>query len=381
MQSKLFIYDGNAFETIDKGIGVMEDSEVQLALCFASKKILQNPQSFAAVKSKFTHGNVLMCSTAGEICNNRVFDDSMVIAALTFQQTVIRCASVKADACASSYEAAGVLLAQLPMEGLSYIMVFSDGSKINGSELVRGINEKVGSNILVTGGLAGDGANFKSTLVGVNHTPEEGQVVALGFYGNALQVSHGSMGGWENFGPERIVTKSVSNVLYEIDGQSALDLYKKYLGPESENLPSSALLFPLSVLIEGNTNPVVRTILSINNEDKSMIFAGDIPEGSKVRFMKANFDKLTQAAYNAAASSHQNRNYTPEFALLISCVGRKLILGPRIEEEVESVRDLFGPNTMLAGFYSYGEISPFNLETQCQLHNQTMTITTFHEVE
>jgi hypothetical protein len=182
------------------------------------------------------------------------------------------------------------------------------------------------------------------------------------------------------FGPERIVTKSKDNHLSELDDKPALDLYKKYLGPDAAHLPASALLFPLSVIIPGSTQPVVRTILSIDEAQNSMTFAGDIPKGSKVRFMKANFDKLTAAAANAAHQTMVTDSRQPDLALLVSCVGRKLVLGSRIEEEVEAVNELFGDHTIKAGFYSYGEISPFNEGGACQLHNQTMTITSFYEL-
>ena len=178
---------------------------------------------------------------------------------------------------------------------------------------------------------------------------------------------------------QKRVTNSSSNILLELEDQNALDLYKKYLGEESKNLPGSALLFPLSVTIPGATIPVVRTILSINEEDKSMTFAGDIPVGSEVRFMKANFDKIINAASNAADQTKISNNKEPDFSLLISCVGRKLILGSRIDEEIKSVYKSFQGNTIMAGFYSYGEISPVVAGGKCQLHNQTMTITSFYE--
>jgi hypothetical protein len=264
---------------------------------------------------------------------------------------------------------------------LKYIFILSDGGKVNGSELVRGIESVVQHKIPVTGGLAGDGIRFLSTLVGLNEQPESGNIVAIGFYGNSIKISHGSMGGWEMFGPEKTITRSVSNELFEINNVNALDLYKQYLGKYAEELPGSALLFPLSIKLPGVNDPIVRTILSVNNESKSMIFAGDLPEGAKVRFMKANFDKLIDAASDAAQKSLvQFKAEPPKLSILISCVGRKLILGDRVDEEVEAVKNVFGETTVISGFYSYGEISPLNINTKCELHNQTMTITSFDEI-
>jgi len=198
--------------------------------------------------------------------------------------------------------------------------------------------------------------------------------------GKLLTVTHGSQGGWQTFGLEKEVTSSAGNKLFELDSKNALEIYKKYLGPEAGNLPGSALMFPLSVIIPGSKQPVVRTILSINNDEQSMTFAGDIPPGSKVRFMKANFDMLTSAAAEAAQNTMPDKNKSPDFSLLISCVGRKIILGLRTEEEVEAVQESLGNKTPVAGFYSYGEIAPFNEGSNCRLHNQTMTITSFYEL-
>lgn len=355
-------------------------AKVQLAICFGAKDGLRNKGLYSSIHALFPQAEVLFGSTAGEIMGVQVLDDAVFLVALEFEQTLIRSGSVDRRDYSSCYDAASALVKQLPAEGLKYILVISDGSLVNGSELVRGLKDSTDPGVLVTGGLAGDGANFVSTLTGLNANPAEGIISAIGFYGEKIIVNHGSQGGWDIFGPERRVTRSTHNVLYEIDGKNALALYKKYLGPEAAQLPGSALLFPLSIITPDSETPVVRTILSIDEEEQTMTFAGDLPEGSKVRFMKANFDKITAAANIAAQQTLNGFLQSPDFALLISCVGRKLILGPRIEEEVEAVREALGPDTLLAGFYSYGEISPFNEGGSCQLHNQTMTITTFHEL-
>ena len=169
-------------------------------------------------------------------------------------------------------------------------------------------------------------------------------------------------------------------MLYELDGQSALDLYKMYLGEKAAELPGSALLFPLGLKFDEDSDTIVRTVLAVDETKNSMTFAGDIPEGCYVRLMKANFDKLIEGANLAAAHTTQKGGSSEDkLALLISCVGRKLILGQRIDEEVEAVMDVLGSGSTVTGFYSYGEISPVVESAVCELHNQTMTITTFAE--
>ena len=352
----------------------------QLVLCFASKKLLAQPSLYQQLKQQFPLANIAMCSTAGEIFHDRIHEDSLVAAALHFNHTPIEAAAVNVSDFSSSYDAAIHLVKKLPQKDLVSILVLSDGSVVNGSELVKGLNDAAGEKVLITGGLAGDGVNFASTLVGLNGDPAEGNIAAIGFYGEHILVTHGSKGGWQSFGLEKEVTRAEGNILFELDGKNALDIYKRYLGPEAEKLPASALLFPLSVTIPGSTQPLVRTILSIDHESSSMTFAGDIPVGSMVRLMKGNFDLITFAAAVAAQNTTLSHSGKPVFSLLVSCVGRKIILGSRTEEEVEAVIESLGEETAVAGFYSYGEISPFNEGGSCQLHNQTMTITSFYEL-
>lgn len=262
---------------------------------------------------------------------------------------------------------------------LAHVLVLSDGLSVNGSDLVRGLMKSLPEGLAVTGGLAGDGARFGKTLVFRSDAPEKGVVAAVGLYGSRLQVGFGSHGGWDPFGPERLVTLSKGNILFELDGRPALGLYKKYLGEHAKGLPATGLLFPLSVRVAPGDTPLMRTILAVDEQQQSMTFAGDVPEGAYARLSKANVNRLVNGAVGAARASRQAGALAPELAILISCIGRKLVLKQRVEEEVEGVRDILGEQAVLTGFYSYGEIAPFSLGERSELHNQTMTVTTFAE--
>ena len=273
-----------------------------------------------------------------------------------------------------------MLAKRLEGPDLRHILVFSDGLNVNGTQLTAGLRDSLPAGVTVTGGLAGDGDRFKQTTVYNGGDAASHQIVAMGFYGDRLRVGFGSLGGWDSFGPLRRVTRSEGNVLHELDGQPALALYKHYLGEHASALPSSALLFPLALHSEGTDGSVVRTILSVDEANGSMTFAGDIPRDAQVRLMKANFDRLIDGAAGAAqAGLEKLDNFAPQLAVLISCVGRKLVLKQRVEEEVEGVRDVLGAGPVLTGFYSYGEICPHGPVGKCELHNQTMTVTTFCE--
>jgi hypothetical protein len=232
---------------------------------------------------------------------------------------------------------------------------------------------------VVTGGLAGDGSSFKRTWVLVDGRPTEHAVVAVGFYGDAVHVHHGSQGGWDIFGPERRVTRSEGSVLYELDGHPALELYKQYLGERADGLPATALLFPLALRATAtDAKTLVRTVLAVDEATQSMTFAGDVPQGSLAQLMRANFDRLVEGASEAARSAG-GYAATDSLAIAVSCVGRRLVLGERTEEEVEATCSALPSGAKQVGFYSYGEISPYAAGERSDLHNQTMTVTTIWE--
>lgn len=351
--------------------------DAQMVLVFGGQSQL-TPDVIGAIGDRYPSAVLFGCSTAGEIADTVVFDDTVVATAVHFDFTTVRLATTLVEDPDDSFAAGQRLATQLAAEDLRHVLVLSDGLLVNGSRLADGLAGTIGAQAVVTGGLAGDGSRFVRTLVVADREIRSGMVAAVGLYGERLHIGCASFGGYDSFGPERLVTRSRGSMLYELDGQSALALYKKYLGPHASDLPSSGLLFPLAVRLTGEDESIVRTILSIDEEQQSLTFAGDIPEGAHARLMKTNFDRLVDGATNAARACDTSV-IGADFALLVSCVGRKLVLKQRTEEEVEAVREVLGPVPAMTGFYSYGELSPFASTGQCRLHNQSMTITTLSE--
>jgi len=356
-------------------------SSAQLVLVFAGTSVLKKSELLNPISKTYPKAEIIGCSTAGEIFGVEVTDDSITVTAIHFELSSVSSTQTQIDEIDESYDAGQRLAKGINHEGLKHIFVLSDGLKVNGSELVRGLIDHLPKDVSITGGLSGDGANFAETYVFLNDSPARDKIAVIGLYGEHLKVGYGSLGGWDSFGPERKITKSNANILYQLDGKSALELYKDYLGDHASELPASALLFPLAIRASGSKKQqIVRTILAIDEDGQGMVFAGDVPEGHYAQFMRANFDRLVDGAVTAASISLDTLgSKSSELAILISCVGRKLVLKQRIEEEVEGVRDILGDKTVLTGFYSYGEISPFSSDAECELHNQTMTITTLRE--
>lgn len=355
------------------------NSLCQLVLVLGGKNNITT-EVLKDIKNDYPAAQLISASTAGEIANYVFYDEQLSTTAIYLEKTPHACKMANIKDFENSYDLGLSLFHQMPKDDLKYIFALSDGGLINGTELLEGINAENSDGILITGGLAGDGSRFQSTLVGIDEDLQSGNVILIGFYGEHIKVGHGSLGGWDEFGPERIITKSDKNVLFELDNKNALELYKQYLGAYAEELPGSALLFPLSISSDEHDTKNVRTILSIDETNQSMTFAGNLPVGSKVRLMKANFDKIINASGSAAQQAVSFDFDQPDLAILISCVGRKLILNDRVEEEIEIAKDIFGVETAVSGFYSYGEISPLVKSQKCELQNQTMTITTLKEI-
>ena len=321
------------------------------------------------------------CSTAGEISVQGVSDDTCVVTAVRFEHTRLVSSSTTLLDMADSFCAGQRLAQQLPQEGLRAVLMLGQGVAINGSALIEGMTQVLGKAIPLTGGLAGDAAAFRETWVLDNSGVHNDHLVCVGLYGEALSFTHGSFGGWQPFGPARRVTRCANNVLFELDGEPALAVYKRYLGEHARDLPASGLLFPFAMLGSDHTDVgVIRTILAVDEVAGSLTLAGDIDPAGYLRLMHASTDALVdgaEAAAQAAKISLQGPGQS--LALLVSCVGRKLVMGGRVDEEVEAVGAVFGQRSVLAGFYSNGEISPLTAHTECKLHNQTMTVTLITE--
>jgi len=356
------------------------DEKSQLVLVFGETEALSRGGLVGEIVRAFPEADTVGCSTAGEILDQEVSDGTVVVSSVCFDKATVKVEVAEVEGGDGSYSAGTRLGDKFDTTDLKHVLVFSPGLDVNGTDLVQGLSKSLPKNVSVSGGLSGDGARFEKTLVVDRDRIGGNLLVGVGLYGESLEIRSASYGGWMPFGPERKVTKSDGNILYKIDNQSALSIYKSYLGEEHvKNLPSSGLLFPLEVKRPGEEESIVRTILAVSEEEDSITFAGDIPSNSIVRLMRANNNELIEGAEKAAQNACIEASSANGLALLVSCVGRKIVLKQRVEEEIEAVKNVLGDGVSISGFYSYGELSPFLAEGSCQLHNQTMTVTVIEE--
>lgn len=360
-----------------RSAGDLAGSRAHFVLVFGGRLLLEDPRVLSTLREAYRGARLILGSTAGGISDTLVTEDQVTATAVALEKTRVACAALSVRSQFESRSAGSELADRLRGNDLVHVFVVSDGQLVNGTDLARGLTEKLGPGVTITGGLAGDGERFEMTRVGLDEPPVPGRIVAVGFYGKHLKVGFGSCGGWTPAGPEQTVSASQGNILFELDGEPALDRYSSYLGAEAAGLPASALRFPLCVMPPDGSPSIVRTILAVESSTRSMVFAGDIPTGSKVRFMRASHEDLIAGAAQAAESA--SLDTAAELAICVSCVGRRLVLGSRTNDEIAAVRQKLGPAPTLTGFYSYGELAPAGAGTGCQLHNQTMTITTLSE--
>src|SRR5882757_2010743 len=358
--------------------------DAQLVLYFGSSEAVGSEAWYGDLRARYPDAHLVGCTSGGQIQQAGISETGIAAVAVRFAATRLRLATESVRDSSQSHTYGAALGRRLSAEDLVGVFVLSDGLKVNGSELVRGLLSQLGSAVRVSGGLAGDGARFAETRVGADAQPQPRTIAAIGFYGPAVRFSCGSGGGWDTFGVPRRVTRSAGNELFELDGKPALDLYERYLGEEAEGLPGTALLYPLKIWDpERPSHDVVRTVLAINREARSMIFCGRLPRGSKAQLMRGEFSRLAGGATEAAsqAAGKQAQCGAPGgLALLVSCIGRRLLMGQRIDDEIQAVCEVLPADVAQLGFYSYGEIAPHAVSGVCELHNQTMTVTIISEV-
>jgi hypothetical protein len=354
----------------------LTDIAPQLVLVFGALPTLQATGLMACLQSAFASAVLAGCSTAGEIGPSGVTDNALVLTAVRLDGCSVQLATTDLAAMHDSHAAGERLARQLTRPGLRCVLLLGQGVGINGSALIKGLSNALGPDVAISGGLAGDNGAFVQTVTVSSHAIDTHQIVAVGFFGEGLRVRHGSFHGWEPFGPARKVTRAHGNVLFELDGMPALDIYRRYLGEHARALPAAGLLFPFEMLGADRLGQgLIRTILGMDADAGSLVLAGDILSDGYLKLMHASIDSLVAGADMAGRQVAGGHDSTGDsLALLISCVGRKLVMGIRTDEEIEAVAQALGPRAMLAGFYSNGEIGPASGSNTCQLHNQTMTI-------
>lgn len=375
MQIENLLFTNNNWNNQDDSIKL---ENVDFVTLFGDTDEFAKPQHYEYFKKRYPNANIIGCSSSGNILGDEINDSSMVATAISFEKASTTLHTLLLDEEDNHVSLLKNMASKIEVKGLRHLFILADGLNINGSNILKAFNS-VHPNITKTGGMAGDGERVLRTYVVSNDVAKQNVVSVLAFYGESLHFGHGTQGGWSPFGTKRVITKSSENTLYEVEGESILDYYERYVGQYSDNIQDAGFRYPLSVKENEESIGVIRTLVSTNKEESSITFAGDIPQGHTIQLMKPNIDSLIDGASDAAKEAKQSSD-NPSLALIVSCTGRRIVMDKLIDEELEAIAEELGNKTQLTGFYSYGELAPLHSDVStCILHNETMTLTVIYE--
>jgi hypothetical protein len=376
MQSYEFNWDASRGGALD-----IPSIEYDLILFFGSRDALASNDAFDAFKASFPDSVIVGCSGGGQIHGEGIIDNGFTGVALKFETTKIKLVSAPVMDSYDSFQAGRSLAHNLNDEKLAGVLVFADGLELNGDELLSGISAVLPAHVVVGGGMAADDDKFQRTLVAANSAAMPNTVAAIGFYGDDVCLTSAHGDGWKPAGAEFEITASRMNKVYDFNGESALSLYERNLGEKAAQLPMSGLNFPLRICDPKNQNvQLVRTLLGIDREVGMLTFAGNLPEGWMAQLMHAEPLDLIKASAEAAEGRTLEALATAQASILVSCIGRRLVLGDRSAEEVKALKSALGGSPSIAGFYSYGEFaSPAKDGGTPRLYNQSMTVFSISE--
>lgn len=374
MQLDKLQFTAGEWSTIHQDI--TQPDRADLVLVFGDSDLSAPEQLLRTLQYRYPNAWITGASSCGHVISDSINRSEAVATAIAFDQATVKGTWIDFEPGTNSEALAQQLLQQLPSADLRHLLVLSDGLNINGSRLAHGLNH---SRVSVSGGLAGDSTRFQRTWVIANDLPRPNRIAAIGLYGEQLAVHCQSYAGWSPFGANRTVTRARANQLFELDHEPALALYKRYLGEFATELPASGMRFPLCINTGPDDDGVIRTLLGINEDEQSITFAGDIPEGASVRLMHPNFNRLIEGAAETVTGLGETHGANG-LALVVSCGGRRSVMGVQTEEELSIIREHLPASFRISGFYSYGELGPLpHNNTLCHLHNQTITVTCIHE--
>jgi hypothetical protein len=321
--------------------------------------------------------NIVGCSSDGEISSDGLSSGSVVLGGIASDQ--VEFTTAVARDLSHRQTAAGTDLAAQLAPGTSYVQLFSDGLTGDGCALLAGMASELGDLIPIAGGTAGDSGRFEQTWQFAGNQVLTDAAVAIGFSGD-FHLGTGIRSGWSPIGLPKKVTRASGNTLYELNGEPALRVFERFLGRHAEKLPSIGVEYPLGLLgtwgdVGEQDYFLLRATMSVNREDGSITFAGEVPEGAMVSLTCGDTASILEASQKAASLALADLgDHSPALIFCYSCMARKIVLGRRTHEEIDRIRTAIGPEVPILGFYSYGEYCRIRCGSPSYLHNETATV-------
>ena len=320
-------------------------------------------------------------TTAGEFTDGEIGEESAAIMLLDLKKEHYRVVHVETGDEDTLKIAKSVGRQGLDTFSNPAFIIASGGISTDGEMIIRGIEQAVGPKVTIFGGLAGDDFKMSGTYVFTNGKYSINGLVAIILDEDKVNVKGLATSGWEPVGTVRTITKSEGNVVYTIDDQPALDVVIKYMGVNrnidewKDVIINVGSEFPMQLQRE-NAEPVIRAPLFANKEDRSLVCAGSVPQGSKIRFSLPPDDSVIEKVVNECATVKKEEMENADAMIMFSCKARHLSLGPMVGDEIDQVKDVWG--APLVGFFSYGEMGKAT-KGKHEFHNNTCSLVLLSE--
>lgn len=355
-----------------------ENFKPTLAIVFISIK-----QDWDAICTLLNNENISIfgATSSGEFISSEISEGGIIIMLLDMNPDYFKLLLLETGEQTTLENAKQIGLAGKNTYSNAAFLIASGWLTQDGENIVEGITEGFGAGVTIFGGMAGDDLALDGPFVFTNGQSSSKGLLALIINEDKIQINGIATCGWKPIGTTKTVTKSEGNIVYTIDDKPALDMILKYLGVDydfdsgKEIVTQLGALYPLQMEREG-VAPVMRTAMFANRNDRSLICAGNIPQGSKVKFsLPPDFDAIEQVVEECKQLKIEKQ---PEADALImfSCISRHLSFGVLIKEEIEQIQQLW--NVPLAGFFSYGEFGR-SKSGKHEFHNNTCCVVALKE--
>ncbi|MFH1459555.1 MAG: FIST N-terminal domain-containing protein [Candidatus Omnitrophota bacterium] len=368
-----------AMQALDR----MGSNDPNMVFCFASSRF-DHPDLIRGIKSVIPNAPLVGCTTAGEITQNGPDKKSVTVLALKSDNLYAALGigrNINKNSRSSGQEVARDTIVKTPKGEIRHaFMMLPDGLNGNGVEIIRGIQEVLGTSFPIVGGSAGDDFLFQKTFQYYEENVYENSVVGVLFSGE-ISVGIGARHGWYPLGKPRIVTEADHNIIKKLDGKPAARIYEDYFGKrvadlKNEPMARMSVMYPLGMSIPEEEECIIRNAMRIN-EKGELICAGEVPCGSEIRVMMGSKETALKAAKKAAEVALSGLRKKAEIVFVFDSVSRERLFGRKSKEEIEIVRETFGKDTPIIGFYTYGEQAPLGATVhlgQTFFHNETIVV-------
>lgn len=374
-------------EAVGKARLSLNAGKVDFALLFTTGEF-SHPLVLQTIAGIIGPVPLLGASSTTIISSQGPLKHGLVIILFSVTEGVYFNAGLVKDIAAKSTLTAGLELGEKLLYGCKNVrrnlsVIFSNTEAAQSSGLITGLQEKLGKSFPLIGASIPRNVDHQENSLYFNAEILNNASCGI-LWGGKLNFNLGIEHGWQPLGKPRYVTKATADVVQEIDGQAAVDLYKEYFAKEipelKRELKRISVFYPLGISISEKKEYLLRSVVAIRN-DGSLVFQGEVPQGSAVRLMISSKESCLASARKAAEAAVKNMEGKKiKFALVLDSLSRYTLLGRQATQEIKIVREILGENVPMAGLYTSAEEAPLGFISyslgKTYFHNNSIAVLT-----